>query len=164
MSALRQRGAFVRLALFTIAFSSSHFPFLSSGIFAGGTSLLMGISLAVTCVSETIVFYFAERIKSTLGTWGCLNLIFLAFILRLAAYSALPRVPTLWLVLPVELLHGFTFGLAWSVGTGYFAAIAPKGTEATFQSFFQGAYFGARVGAASDAGGLLSCRSNRRNC
>lgn len=103
----------------------------------------MGISLTVTCVSETVVFYFAERIKSALGTWGCLNLIFLAFILRMAAYTGLPHAPTLWLVLPVELLHGLTFGLAWSVGTGYFAAIAPKGTEATFQSFFQGAYFGA---------------------
>lgn len=45
-------------------------------------------------------------------------------------------------VLPVELLHGFTFALAWGTGTAYSSWIAPPGLESTTQALFQGLYFG----------------------
>ncbi len=45
-------------------------------------------------------------------------------------------------VLPVELLHGFTFALAWGTGTAVASRVAPPGLEATTQGLFQGLYFG----------------------
>lgn len=46
-------------------------------------------------------------------------------------------------VLPVELLHGFTFALAWGTGTAFASKMSPPGLEATTQAAFQGVYFGA---------------------
>ena len=41
-------------------------------------------------------------------------------------------------VLPAEVLHGFTFALAWGGGCAYCAQLAPPGLEATSQGLFQG--------------------------
>ena len=41
-----------------------------------------------------------------------------------------------WAVLPIELLHGVTFGCAWAAGTLYCSRIAPRGLEATTQALF----------------------------
>ena len=43
---------------------------------------------------------------------------------------------TPWAVLPIELLHGVTFGCAWAAGTLYCSRIAPRGLEATTQALF----------------------------
>lgn len=42
-------------------------------------------------------------------------------------------------VLPIEVLHGFTFALAWGAGCAYCQQLAPPGLEATSQGLFQGA-------------------------
>lgn len=44
---------------------------------------------------------------------------------------------TPWAVLPVELLHGVTFGLAWAAGTINCARISPPGLETSTQAIFQ---------------------------
>lgn len=58
-------------------------------------------------------------------------------------------------MLPVEVLHGLTFGLAWAAGTAYSAQIAPPGLEATAQSLFQGLYFGVGFGVGGLVGGRV---------
>eukprot|EP00889_Picochlorum_renovo_P001887 jgi/Picre1/28917/NNA_004313.t1 len=83
----------------------------------GGSSALMGLTLTVTCVSETIVFYFSSHIINFLGISRSIHVCFLAFFVRLTAYVSMMYWPSVWFVLPVELLHGLTFGLTWSVGT-----------------------------------------------
>ena len=40
-------------------------------------------------------------------------------------------------MLPIELLHGVTFGLAWAAGTSCCAQISPPGLETTTQAIFQ---------------------------
>ena len=40
-------------------------------------------------------------------------------------------------MLPIELLHGVTFGLAWAAGTVNVAKISPPGLETTTQAIFQ---------------------------
>jgi hypothetical protein len=45
-------------------------------------------------------------------------------------------------VLPVEMLHGFTFALAWAAGTAFVSKIAPPGLETTTQAIFYGLYYG----------------------
>ena len=50
--------------------------------------------------------------------------------------AGLAYVGTPWAVLPIELLHGITFGCAWAAGTLYCSRIAPRGLEATTQALF----------------------------
>lgn len=57
----------------------------------------MGLSLSVTCVSETLVFYYLPSILR-IGIRRCLHLVFAAFLLRMGCYAALRYAPSPWLV------------------------------------------------------------------
>jgi MFS family permease len=116
---------------------------------------LMGLSLSVTCIAESVVFYHSGAVISRLGSRGCFHVVFAAFVVRLAGYAALPSAPTPWLVLPLELLHGVTFALTWAAGTEYCGRVAPPGLESTTQSCFQGLLFGVGHGAGGLAGGRV---------
>lgn len=121
----------------------------------GGSSALMGLTLTVTCVSETIVFYFSSHIINFLGISRSIHVCFLAFFVRLTAYVSMMYWPSVWFVLPVELLHGLTFGLTWSVGTKKSQLLSPPGLEATTQSVFQGCMFGLGYGLGGLLGGSV---------
>ena len=121
----------------------------------GGSETLMGLTLTVTCIAETWVFYFAGSILRKLGLVRCFHLCFLAFLIRLGSYATLAHWGSPWAVLPIELLHGITFGLTWSAGTAMSAAIAPPGLEATTQSAFQGFMFGLGYGIGALVSGTV---------
>ena len=61
-----------------------------------------------------------------------------SFALRFVAYASLAAswCPSVWLVLPAQLLHGITFGLYWTAGVHWAASSAPEGLAATFQGAF----------------------------
>ena len=137
----------------------------------GGSETLMGLTLTFTCIAETLVFAYSGQIIHALGIQGCLNLCFFAFLVRLGSYATLKwwwGAP--WSVLPVELLHGITFGLTWSCGTAKSALITPPGLEATTQSAFQGMMFGVGFGVGGHFGHALRvgrtngiiCRGKKR--
>lgn len=44
--------------------------------------------------------------------------------------------PYTWVILPIQLLHGITFGLYWTLGVQWAAACAPPGLDATLQGAF----------------------------
>ena len=48
-----------------------------------------------------------------------------------------------WWVLPLEFLHGLTFGAMWAAGVQHTSNIAPRSLEATAQTVFAGLYNGA---------------------
>lgn len=121
----------------------------------GGTKVLMGLTLTVTCISETIVFYYAQKIIQIIGLSKAIHVCFLAFLIRLAAYSTMQYWSSVWLVLFVEILHGVTFGLTWSVGTQKSKLLSPKGLEATTQSIFQGLLFGVGYGLGGACAGSV---------
>lgn len=134
-------GAPVRLLLFllfgAVMGTMNGFLFLWLRVLDGNT-LLDGLALAMTCVSETAIFWYAGRIQGRLGTRGCLQLVASCYLARLLLYAALPFLGGAWAVLPVQLLHGITFGLLWSVGNETMRALAPPGLESSLQSAFQG--------------------------
>ena len=122
----------------------------------GASTMLDGLAILFTCLSEVAVMAVAGRLISRLGLDGCLVLIFACYLLRFLAYVALaqPWCPSLYLVLPAQLLHGVTFGLYWSAGVHWAAASAPDGLAATFQ----GAFAALRDGGATLAllaGGMV---------
>ncbi len=87
----------------------------------------------LNAAAEVPILFCSNAILRALGNDNTLHLVVAAFVLRLMAYSTLAAWPSIWLVLPVECLHGITFGCAWSAGTSKSADLAPQGLGASMQ-------------------------------
>lgn len=124
----------------------------------GGSQLLMGLTLTVTCIAEVPVFEVQGWLMRRLGPVPLLDVVALCYVVRMAAYATLPHWSSPWAVLGVEALHGVTFGLGWGVGTNVAKLIAPPGYAATLQGAFQGSYFGLGYGIGALSGGFISHR------
>mmetsp|Transcript_16978 Transcript_16978/g.40500 ORF Transcript_16978/g.40500 Transcript_16978/m.40500 type:complete len:186 (+) Transcript_16978:342-899(+) len=123
---------------------------------------LMGACLFATSVAEAPIMYFSNTILRLTGVEVAMHMVIAAFVLRTSLYTLLPLWPTPWLVLPVELLHGITFGLAWSAGTHKAAQLAPDGLMASMQGLFASMYIGVGRGAGGLVGGLVYDRFGAR--
>jgi len=64
---------------------------------------------------------------------------FVGFAFRFLLYSIITN--PVW-VLPVEVLNGVTYALAYSAATSYAAQLAPLGAEGTVQGFVGTAFTG----------------------
>ena len=104
----------------------------------GASRTLLGLIVLVQClIGEVPFLYFSEWFIDNLGPFICFTDIFLAFLLRLVLYYFI-RNP--WLVLPIDVLHGITFGLFHGTMACFAKENAPKGLEATLLGFFSGLY------------------------
>ena len=138
----------------------------------GASRLLMGLALCFTCLSEVVVFAKEKAIKRALSTRWSVSLILLCYALRQWFYAALPALANPWTVLPVQLLHGITFGLYWSVGNAFVHEIAPRGLNSAIMGVFGGCnsgggFLGALGGGMLyrlGGGGFLfrGCRDDKR--
>ncbi|XP_064099196.1 major facilitator superfamily domain-containing protein 6-like [Macrobrachium nipponense] len=121
----------------------SNFPF---------TKLLQGILVFVQCLlSEMPFFYLAGHIIAKIGHFYSFFLALLAFCVRLCFYYT---VTNPWWFIPIELVHGMSFGLAYATMASYANSITPKGAEATTQAIFGAAFFGG-TGVGGLVGGWL---------
>ncbi|KAF8766466.1 Major facilitator superfamily like protein [Argiope bruennichi] len=118
----------------------------------GATQSLMGLCIAVQClVAEVPFFFFSGWLIKIFGHFYCIIGTFAAFALRLGLYYVLENP---WLVLPIEVLHGITFGVFYASMTGYASDNAPPGTEATMMGILGGLYEGLGVATGSLLGGV----------
>ncbi|KAG0727341.1 Major facilitator superfamily domain-containing protein 6 [Chionoecetes opilio] len=114
--------------------------------------LLLGLLMGVQCfLAEAPFFVLAGRIIQKLGLPNALLVSLLGFTVRLILYSL---VTNPWLFLPIELLHGISFGVAYPSFTCYASSIAPKGAAATTQAIFGATFFGS-TGVGGFVGGRL---------
>ncbi|KAK9832540.1 hypothetical protein WJX81_007525 [Elliptochloris bilobata] len=121
----------------------------------GGSELLMGLTITITCIAEVPVFFFTGWLLEAVGVKVVLHGVLAVYILRLGYYSILEHLVTPWAVLPIELLHGVTFGLAWAAGTINCSRISPPGLETTTQAIFQGLFSGVGLGLGGLIGGVI---------
>jgi hypothetical protein len=110
-------GSFILLCVVfgttTGAIEGFLFPFLAT--LPGATETLYGISLSVTCFSESLVFWKAAPLMRWIEGVGVVNVCFMAFAARLLAYMAMKLIDAnAWVVLLIEPLHGLTFALTWT--------------------------------------------------
>ena len=106
----------------------------------GASRTLLGLSVLIKClVGEVPFLFFSEWFVNKLGHFLCFTYVFLGFLLRLVFYYFI-RNP--WLVLPIDTLHGVTFGLFHGTMASFAKGKAPKGMEATLLGFFNGLYHG----------------------
>lgn len=121
------------------------FPYMDQ---LGADQGFMGAALTLATVSEVPVMFFAGRL---LDRWPASRLLAIglgALVLRVLALSWIDRS---WPVLPLQLLHGPTFGFLWVAGVSYASEIAPAGMGATAQGLFGSVM----LGLAGAAGGLF---------
>ena len=96
-----------------------------------GSHTLMGLTLTLTCVSEVPFMFFATKLIDRFGHRGVISLALFCYALRYCCYSLLQNP---WVVLPIELLHGVTYGALWPACTSYCHMVAPEGMATTIQS------------------------------
>lgn len=111
--------------------------FLTKDLQASHT--LMGLSILVTTMAEIPILFTSGRIIKAIGYQGVVYATLAAYALRYAGYGVIHNP---WLVLPIQVLHGITFGLGWPGFTHFAMTNAPKGMAATLQAIMLGMYIG----------------------
>ena len=104
---------------------------------------------------QVAVMAISKRLIARLGLDLCLLVVLSCYPLRFLGYAFLPRMPYTWVILPIQLLHGITFGLYWTSGVQYAASCAPKGLSATFQGAFSALISAGQAFALTFGGWLL---------
>jgi MFS family permease len=118
----------------------------------GGSHLLLGLSIAATCSTEIIFFFFSDWIFRKVTVKGVIYMGIGTMAVRLVCYSFLTDP---WWVFPMEFLHGITFAGMWSAGVQYGQEVAPPGLGATVQGMLSGVWGGLGVGVGSLVSGVL---------
>ncbi|KAJ8028162.1 Major facilitator superfamily domain-containing protein 6 [Holothuria leucospilota] len=96
-----------------------------------GPSLVMGLTLTFTCLSEIPFMFISGRLLKFFGHETVFSIALFCYCLRFFLYSILKNP---WLILPIELLHGICFGALWPAATSFADKIAPPGMGATVQN------------------------------
>lgn len=125
------------------------FPYMKQ---LGADNGLMGVAQTVATISELPVMFFSVWL---LQRWDAPRLLAVGLVAYVVRALALSWVRDPWLVLPIQMLHGPTFGLMWIAGVAYASEIAPAGMGATAQGVFGSVMFGLAAAAGGFFGGIL---------
>lgn len=118
----------------------------------GASGSIMGYSLTIATLSEIPVFLTAHRFLKRWNPQLLIGVALAAFVVRAFAYVAMTEP---WQVLPISLLHSFSFGLLWLAGVQYADDIAPEGLGTTAQGMFGGVFGGMGAALGALLGGFL---------
>ncbi|TPX46046.1 aspartate transaminase [Synchytrium endobioticum] len=124
-------GAITMIGMTFAVFVSFEWVYLKSELHA--PSQLLGASGVFQVVLELPYFFYGHRILTFLGSKTAILIAHGALILRLVAYCLLRPGPVLWVVLPVELLHGLAFATCYLAAVDFAASIAPVEFTSTSQ-------------------------------
>ncbi|XP_066282411.1 major facilitator superfamily domain-containing protein 6-like [Branchiostoma lanceolatum] len=118
----------------------------------GGSQLLLGLCLTVNCIAEVPFFFFSGKLIEKISHKGVFSLSLFCFSLRFLFLSLLVNP---WWAIPVEVLHGTTYGAMFAASTTYASQIAPPGMEATMQGVMGAVFMGVGRASGSLIGGAL---------
>lgn len=98
----------------------------------GASRFLCGLVQTVQCFAGEVPFmFFSGWFIKKIGHSNALSLALLAYCTRFLWYSYLKNP---WLVLPMECVHGFTYGIFYPAVASFAKLSSKPGTEATTQS------------------------------
>ena len=128
--------------------------FLTLNLFnlAHGNAHIIGLAIACNTLSELPAFFFSHRIIAHLGIAQVLGLSILAYGIRISIYAVMVNP---WYVIPVEFLHGITFGLAWAASTTYIYHAAPGPVQGLSMGLLPAIQNGLGRGVGTLVGGYL---------
>ena len=112
-----KNGVFL-VTLFAFGFFHSlHYAFLFWYLQdLGGTPVLFSIILLIYCLAEVMMYFVSGYVVEAIGQQGMICLAFACYTARYLMYSYL-RDP--WLVTPMEMVQGITYGGVWSIAAVY---------------------------------------------
>ncbi|XP_022177883.1 major facilitator superfamily domain-containing protein 6-like [Myzus persicae] len=114
---------------------------------------IQGVALSIQCFGGEFPFFFlSSYVIKHIGHMNSFSLMFVGFAVRFFLYSIITN--PVW-VLPVEMLNGVTYALAYSAAASYAAQIAPPGAEGTLQALLGTALMGFGVPMGSFLGGFM---------
>jgi MFS family permease len=120
----------------------------------GASFFLLGLTVLVTIVVEIPVFYFSSKLLAKIGIKGMVITAFVAYVTRVFLYTQLTR-ERVWLVLPVELLHGLTYAMIYPAGVAFASASVDERLQATAQGLYSAVFGGLGGGAGALVGGAV---------
>ncbi|CAF4045726.1 unnamed protein product [Adineta steineri] len=100
---------------------------------------IVGYMSLITSTVEVIALFVAHKLIKCLGTKISSILIFIAFIIRFTGYYFIRRP---YLLLPLETMHFFNFGILYVLIAQQALEIAPPGLSGTLQGIVYGTSFG----------------------
>ena len=116
----------------------------------GGTQFLFSIITAIQCLSEVVCYHSAGYVIRILGHHRLLYVSLSFSSLRLVLYGV---INSPWLVLPIELFHGVSTTLVWSLAVSFIGL--RSGVATTTQGLLSGIHWGLGLGGGGILGGLL---------
>ncbi|XP_021003139.3 major facilitator superfamily domain-containing protein 6-like [Parasteatoda tepidariorum] len=118
----------------------------------GASTFLCGLVPYVQCfVGEIPLMFFSGWIIEKVGHFNILSLSLLAYAVRSLWYSYLKNP---WLVLPMEITNGITYGLFYSVAASFGKLSSEPGTETTTLSIIFSTHEGLGAGLGCILGGI----------
>ncbi len=128
------------------AFGTLHWQSLN--ISAG----VIGSLWAVGVIAEILLFIFSSRVVRSFGT---VNLICLAALAAVIRWTITAFSPPLWILFPVQVLHGLTFGAAHLGAVHFISDAIPEKASGTAQGLYAACSSGIAMGSALLVSGPL---------
>lgn len=128
------------------AFGTLHWQ--SLGISAGAIGFLWAIGV----IAEILLFMYSARVLAAVGT---VNFIWLAALAAIVRWTITAFDPPLWVLFPVQMLHGLTFGAAHLGAVHFISEAIPDEMSGTAQGLYAAFAAGIAMGAAILASGPL---------
>lgn len=128
------------------AFGTLHWRMIG---LSGGT---IGVLWTVGVLAEIALFSQSRRVVAAVGAAPLIAVAGLAAVLR---WSLTAFDPPLWLLVPVQALHGLTFGAAHVGAVHFIAETVPEERAATAQALYAAVTGGLMMGLATWAAGPL---------
>ncbi|GFU52933.1 major facilitator superfamily domain-containing protein 6 [Nephila pilipes] len=118
----------------------------------GGNRLICGLVEAVQCfVGEIPFMFFSGWLLTKIGYFNTTTLALVANCARFVWYS---QVRSPWMVLPVEWLHGISYGVFYTSMASFAKMSSTPGTETTTQSVIFSTYEGIGSGIGNIIAGI----------
>jgi len=152
---LRSRG-FVMLLIATGCLQAAHgYYYAFSTIIwkdRGFSSSTCGLLWAAAVAGEVLFLAFGGKFRHQLGPW---RLLIVAGIFGVIRWTAMMSLAPLWLLWPLQLLHGLTFAAAYIAGLELVYCLAPKGYEGLAQTVNSAYTVGLMTGLVTLVSGSL---------
>jgi len=119
----------------------------------GAPPSLFGISSAVDHLSETMTYFFIDTLLQHVSH---VQIIYAGLLINFVRFVCISMLVNPWLILPLDILQGFSHAGVWAALTSYLSKAAPKGYKAAVQGILQGFYYGLGRAVGAIGGGIFS--------
>ncbi|GAA5801276.1 hypothetical protein HPULCUR_006722 [Helicostylum pulchrum] len=122
----------------------------------GASSSQVGLTGLIGSSTELVFFYYSRDLIRLFGIKSLVILGHVLTIIRVFAYTILPKSPTgASMALGLHLLNGIAFSALWGAGVVQADELAPPSLQATSQGLLAAMYAGVGAGLGSLVGGVI---------